>query len=48
MDAEVEERGHGVVLDKHRSEISRHMSAGFGTQLAFKASGEAENARGQR
>ena len=41
MDAEIEERGHGLVLDKQRAEISRHMSAGFGTQLAFKAPGEA-------
>jgi hypothetical protein len=48
MDAEIEERGHDVVLDKQRPEISRHMSAGFGTQLAFKTSGESsKNARGQ-
>src|SRR5262249_21639341 len=46
VDAEIEECGHGEVLDKRRAEISPHMRAGFGTLLAFDAPGELEKAMG--
>jgi TAT (twin-arginine translocation) pathway signal sequence len=49
MDAKIEERGHGVVLDKRRSEISRHMSAGaLARNLPSKPPGKLRNAKGAR
>jgi hypothetical protein len=48
VEAEIEKRGHAVVVDKRRRKISRHMRAGFGTGFArlIRASALASNPSG--